>query len=143
MSLEIHGVVQDAADADKCRSKLAKQDQVAGSANDAGRMTSAVATVAKVIASDLWSQIHPGDTSISVRICRQISQGRHQKPFVPQPRLLAKVLMGSCEDFDYVGFSSGRKAKLSHYPSPDRRLALRRGRRGRQHTFPDQLPGHL
>ena len=136
--------MEDAADADQCGLKLAKQDQVAGSADDAGDMASSVATVAKVIASDIWSKIHPGDTSVSVRICSQIFQGRHQKPFVPQPRLAAEVLMGAREDFDYVGFSSGRKAKLSHYPSGlIAGLALRRGCRGRQYTLPDQLPGRL
>lgn len=109
--------MKDAADADQCGLKLAKQDQVAGSGDDAGDMTSAVATVAKVIASRIWSKIHSGNGSVPVRICSQILQSGHKKAFVPQARLAAEVLMGMDKDFDYVGFSRGRKTKLSHYPS--------------------------
>jgi hypothetical protein len=107
MQTDFHCIVKNSADSDQVRAQDPIEKKMPWLSNDAAFMSRAFATVTKVIAQHMLTDLGTVNTSCALRHGGYIAHGCHQQTFVPQLRELSELVASPRKYVDNVKLSCG------------------------------------
>ncbi len=117
MSLDLHGVMQDAPNPDNLDIDLTKQQKVARPTYHPAINRGAVAAVTQMIAADPFPKLGTQLYAYSTDVCRNVAKCRGQQCFVTTTSDLAKQIISVVEKGRDICFCRCCEAVSLHSPS--------------------------
>lgn len=114
MPLDLHCIVQDAADSNHVSACEAIEQEMPGPVNDATLVSRPVAAVAKMVAAHIVAKFWPTDASGSVRTQGYVAKRRDEKPFVTQSSRFSEMLLRPRKNIDDVRLRGIGEAIIGH-----------------------------
>jgi hypothetical protein len=114
MTLDLHRVVQHAANPDEVGASKAIEQKMARSHDDPMLGPRTLTAIAEMIAADVLAEIGPGDTIDPSRIGRNISQSHCQKLLIAKARDLPEITFRPGKQVDNVRLCGTGNAICNH-----------------------------
>lgn len=114
MPLDLHCIVQDAADSNHISACEAIEQEMPGPVNDATLVSRPVAAMAKMVAAHIVAKFWPTDASGSVRPQGYVAKRRDKKPFVTQSSRFSEMLLRPSKNIDDVRLRGIGEAIIGH-----------------------------